>query len=97
MSMLRSARNNNTVTGIEYLRAVVEFDLELTLEDISDMTTFTPMRFHVWAVFNEAEPPLVEGEDLVANSIHRKRPVKRVEVTSVFHSTTSARCLTVSA
>lgn len=45
--MLRSARDGNAVTGIEYLRAVSEFDLDYTLKDISGMTAFTPMRFHV--------------------------------------------------
>ncbi len=47
MSVLRSVRDGNAVTRIEYLGAVSEFDLEFTFKNVSGMTTFTPMRFHL--------------------------------------------------
>jgi len=44
VSVLRSVRNGNAVASIEYLGAVVEFDLESTFENLSGVTTLAPMR-----------------------------------------------------
>jgi len=44
MSVLRSVRDGDAVASIEYLGTVVEFDLESAFEDLSGVTTLTPMR-----------------------------------------------------
>ena len=43
------------------------------------------------------QSPVLEGEDLVTNSVHRRGPRSRSEVKSVFHIRTIRECLTVSA
>ena len=47
MFVLRSGRDRNAVTSIEYLDAASEFDLEHTFKNVSGMTSFTPVWFHV--------------------------------------------------
>lgn len=88
MSVLGSVRDCYAVTSIEHLGAVSELDLKLTFEDKTGMTAFTPVRFHVCRVFDEAQSPVLEGEDLMTNSIHRRGPLNRLEVQSVFHTMT---------
>ena len=97
MSVLGSVRDRDAVTSVEHLGAVSEFDLKLTFEDETGMTAFTPVWFHVRRVFDEAQSPVLEGEDLVTNSVHRRGPRSRSEVKSVFHIRTIRECLTVSA
>ena len=83
--MLGSVRDCYAVTSVKHLGAVSEFDLKLTFENETGMTAFTPVWFHVCRVFDESESPVLEWEDFVTNSLHRRGPLSRLEVKSVFH------------
>jgi hypothetical protein len=61
------------------------------------MTTFTPVWFHVCRVFDESQSPVLEWEDFVTNSLHRRGPLSRFEVKSVSHFVTIRIRVTVSA
>jgi hypothetical protein len=89
MSVLRSVRDRDAVASLEYLGAVDEFDLESAFEDLSDVTTLTPMRLELRRVFDETEPSPLERKDFVANSIHRHGPRNRFKITPVFHFNTA--------
>ena len=47
MSVLRSVRDGDPVSSMEYLCSIVEFDLEAALENLSGMTALTPVRLEV--------------------------------------------------